>query len=432
MELHALQVFATVVAEQSFSRAAEKLLRTQPAVSLALQRLEDGARGHADRPGAAKELVLTDAGPLVLDFARRFENLRGGAGRRAGRAARQLGRAAGHRRQRIVDAVPAAAHRALPASCYPKIKVQVRRSQSSRIPAELLEGDLELGVASYDPGDDRLVSKVIYTDALAFIVSPRHRFAAPQVRLDRRARRGDLHRPQRRLPLPRDVVLREFRRHKVPLNMDVEMPTLETIRKLVAEQRGGGLPAPHGASARTSRAAGPARDPRQRAARRAQGPAAVRRGPARSATPPAPSSNWCRETSSAVSPVFRLRWMARALILDRTLSKAPTSPAPEPPQRDSKDESTWAVRMAARRAHANWRPSREARRYGIQLRRFAGPAGLPRAAQSPAHRAPDRPARRPRHPVRGPEGGGRHDERREARPGGDHGRLRLSQPAVPG
>jgi len=40
MELHTLQVFATVVAERSFSRAAEKLYRTQPAVSLAVQRLE--------------------------------------------------------------------------------------------------------------------------------------------------------------------------------------------------------------------------------------------------------------------------------------------------------------------------------------------------------------------------------------------------------
>jgi uncharacterized protein len=36
--------------------------------------------------------------------------------------------------------------------------------------------------------------------------------------------------------------------------------------------------------------------------------------------------------------------------------------------------AAWAARMAVRRAHASWRPSREARRYGIQLRRFAGPA----------------------------------------------------------
>jgi DNA-binding transcriptional LysR family regulator len=36
----------------------------------------------------------------------------------------------------------------------------------------------------------------------------------------------------------REVVLREFRRHKVPLNMEVEMPTLETIRRLVQSNEG--------------------------------------------------------------------------------------------------------------------------------------------------------------------------------------------------
>ena len=40
MELHTLQVFLAVATERSFSRAAEKMFRTQPAISLALQRLE--------------------------------------------------------------------------------------------------------------------------------------------------------------------------------------------------------------------------------------------------------------------------------------------------------------------------------------------------------------------------------------------------------
>ena len=36
----------------------------------------------------------------------------------------------------------------------------------------------------------------------------------------------------------REVVLRAFQRHKVPLNMDVEMPTVETIRKMVQRNEG--------------------------------------------------------------------------------------------------------------------------------------------------------------------------------------------------
>ena len=75
MEFYPLHVFLTIAAEKSFSRAAEKLLRTQPAVSLALQRLElDLGEKLIDR--SAKDLVLTDAGRTVLDYARRFENLR--------------------------------------------------------------------------------------------------------------------------------------------------------------------------------------------------------------------------------------------------------------------------------------------------------------------------------------------------------------------
>jgi DNA-binding transcriptional LysR family regulator len=36
----------------------------------------------------------------------------------------------------------------------------------------------------------------------------------------------------------RAVVVREFQKHKVPLNMDIEMPTIETIRKLVQRNEG--------------------------------------------------------------------------------------------------------------------------------------------------------------------------------------------------
>ena len=74
MELHSLQVFLTVANEKSFSRAAEKLYRTQPAVSLAVQRLEQEiGEKLIDRSG--KDLILTDAGQNVLEYARRFQSL---------------------------------------------------------------------------------------------------------------------------------------------------------------------------------------------------------------------------------------------------------------------------------------------------------------------------------------------------------------------
>lgn len=235
MELYALQVFSTVVAERSFSRAADKLFRTQPAISLTVQRLEAelGAK-LIDR--GAKDLILTDAGRTVLDYARRFRNL----GQELEDALAELrdksaGRLAiGANESSTLYLLP---HIERYRERYPRIKVQIRRSQSSKIPTELLEGDLELGVASYDPGDDRLATKVIYTDALAFVVSPKHRLA--RRRSVSIAELGTETFIAHNVVSPyREVVLREFRRHKVPLKMDVEMPTLETIRRLVQDNQG--------------------------------------------------------------------------------------------------------------------------------------------------------------------------------------------------
>ena len=87
------------------------------------------------------------------------------------------------------------------------------------------------------PAIDRLATKVIYTDALAFIVSPAHRLAKRRsVSIAELGKETFI--AHNVLSPYRDVVLREFRRHKVPLNMDVEMPTLETIRRLVQNGEG--------------------------------------------------------------------------------------------------------------------------------------------------------------------------------------------------
>src|SRR5580693_5331306 len=176
MELHSLRVFLTVASEKSFSRAAEKLLRTQPAISLAIQRLEL-VLGEKLIDRSAKDLLLTDAGKIVLEYARRFENLQGDlenalAELRDKSAGRLTIGANESSTLYLLDHIEDYRRR------FPKIKVQIRRSASSKIPAELIDGDLELGILTYDPEDERLISKVIYTDHLAFIVSPAHRLAS--------------------------------------------------------------------------------------------------------------------------------------------------------------------------------------------------------------------------------------------------------------
>jgi DNA-binding transcriptional LysR family regulator len=235
MELYPLQVFLAVATEKSFSRAAERLLRTQPAVSLAVQRLEaELGEKLIDRSG--KELMLTDAGRTVLDYARRFENL-----------TQELGNSLTELRDHSAGRLAIGANESTTLyllkhieryrHLYPKVKVQVRRSLSSKIPAELIDGNLELGVISYDPTDERLLSHVIYTDSLALVVSPKHRFARRR-HISITELGMETFVAHNVLSPYREVVLREFQRNKVNLNMDIEMPTVESIRKLVQNNLG--------------------------------------------------------------------------------------------------------------------------------------------------------------------------------------------------
>jgi DNA-binding transcriptional LysR family regulator len=235
MELYPLKVFQTVANERSFSRAAEKLLRTQPAVSLAIQRLESALNEKLiDRSG--KELLLTDAGRIVLEFARRFENLESDlvnalAELRDNSSGRLIIGANESTTLYLLQHIEQYRHQ------YPRVKVQVRRSLSSKIPAQLLDGDLELGILSYDPEDERILGKVIYTDHLSFVVSPVHPLAErEEVSIaDLGAETFIAHNV---MSPYRATVIREFQRQRVTLNMDVEMPTVEAIRRLVQRNEG--------------------------------------------------------------------------------------------------------------------------------------------------------------------------------------------------
>ena len=235
MELHELQVFRTVAEEASFSRAAVKLGRTQPAVSLAVQRLE-AELGEPLIDRGTKALRLTDAGQLVHDFAKRFGNL---GSELTGALAELRDKGAG---QLVIGANESTTlyllgHIVQYRRKYPRVRVLVRRSLSSKIPEDILGGELELGVISYDPRDERLSTREIYTDHLAFVVSPQHRLA------DRKsvaiAELGmETFIAHIVLSPYREGVLREFERRQVPLNRDIEMPTIESIKKLVQMNEG--------------------------------------------------------------------------------------------------------------------------------------------------------------------------------------------------
>ena len=231
LDVTPLQVFLTVVEEGSFTRAAEKLQRTQPAVSVAVQRLEaEVGEKLIDRSG--RELALTDAGSIVLDAARRQQNLqRELFNRLAELRHKAVGRLAlGANESMILYLLP---HLIRFRERFPQVQVVVQRTRSSQIPDHLLAGDVDFGVASFLPGDERFGSRVLYRDHLAFVVGPQHRLAKKKIIAIQELGKETFVAHNVASPY-REVVLREFHRHKVALDMAVEMPTVESIRRMVA------------------------------------------------------------------------------------------------------------------------------------------------------------------------------------------------------
>src|SRR5258706_5597205 len=74
MDLAALKIFLAVAQERSFSRAAAKVHRTQPAVSQAVRRLElELGEQLFDR--SSKTGTLTEAGRMLQNYGQRLGRL---------------------------------------------------------------------------------------------------------------------------------------------------------------------------------------------------------------------------------------------------------------------------------------------------------------------------------------------------------------------
>lgn len=231
MELNELETFLTVAREGSFSRAAAKLHRTQPAVSQAVRRLE-GDLGETLFDRSSRDGLLTDAGRVLFDYAEKLLNLR-----------LETFAALAELREMQRGELQVAANEytclyLLPIlhefrRLSPMIKVTVQRALASRIPDEVRQHGVEMGILSYRPTDPQLRSIVVYRDQLAFVVHPRHPLVgAEQVSIRQLGAESFI---AHQVPSPnREKVLQAFRRHQTPLNMAVELPTLGAIKKFLS------------------------------------------------------------------------------------------------------------------------------------------------------------------------------------------------------
>src|SRR6476661_5580513 len=176
MDINQLEVLVAVAREKSFSRAADVLNRTQPAVSQAVRRLEQEI-GEKLFDRSSKDGTLTLAGELLLDYAKQMLNLRQTA-HNAIREMRDL-----HHGKVTISANEHTVFYLLPVieefrKLYPLIKVEVQRGVASRIPKEIMAREAELGIVSFEPHDETLRSVRVLDDELVLIVSPNHRLAA--------------------------------------------------------------------------------------------------------------------------------------------------------------------------------------------------------------------------------------------------------------
>ena len=235
MELSQLEVFLTVARERRFSRAAEKLYRTQSAVSQTIRKLEQEI-GEPLFDRTSREGVLTDAGRVLQEYAEKLLNLRQDA-QEALIEMREL-----QKGSLAIAANEFTALYLLPVlgefrRLHPTIKITVQRSLGSRIPDDILKHNVELGVLSYNPQEPQLQSTVVYLDELVFVVPPGHPLAsAGEVSIRQLGAESFV---AHIVSSPyRDKVIEPFRQHKTPLHMDVELPTLQAIKRFVSMGNG--------------------------------------------------------------------------------------------------------------------------------------------------------------------------------------------------
>lgn len=230
MHLQDLNVFVTVATERSFSKAAKKLHRTQPAVSQAIHRLEEelGDRlfDRSSRNGA-----LTEAGVLLREHAVRL--LRMSAEAEA--AVRELQQV---RRGRVLlGANEAAVHSVLPiierfSGAHPQAQVEVRRVPSRQMATELLQRTIDFGVLTFQPPEKGLQSISLGSDELVMLAHPKHALAErKRVSIEEVGREVVIAHND---PSPtRERVLRLYERRHAPINIQIALPSLDGIKRAV-------------------------------------------------------------------------------------------------------------------------------------------------------------------------------------------------------
>jgi DNA-binding transcriptional LysR family regulator len=240
MDLMQLEMFVAMVEESNFHKAAERVFRTQPALSMALRKLEQEISAPLFDRTNRNDYSLTDSGEVLYEYAKRLLNLRD----EALTTLKQLHTLQSGRIR--IGANESTSLYLLPQIIlsfreqYPRIKIEVFRQLSARLPYELRQRNMDVAILSFLPDESDLESTLLMRDRLVLIASPSHHLAK-----EKRVHIRDLgaesfiahnvHSPARQ------KVIDTFRKYQTPLNITTEIATMETIKKFVAMNIGLGF-----------------------------------------------------------------------------------------------------------------------------------------------------------------------------------------------
>ena len=236
MELRLLEHFLAVSEEGTFTRAAERLCLTQPAVSLSIKKLEDEV-GSALFARDVHDLSLTEAGRTLAEYARRMMRLRDDATRDMARLGSM---AAG---SLTIAAHEAAAVYLLPVALrsyvkkFPDIKVGIYRSRLDEIPRQVMDRQVDVGFVKEAPSFHELQSVEVHSDEMVCIASPKHPLASrPRVSLkDVSGEQFILH---HLCSATADRILRLFEQNSTRCRVVAELWSFENIKEFVRQEVG--------------------------------------------------------------------------------------------------------------------------------------------------------------------------------------------------
>jgi DNA-binding transcriptional LysR family regulator len=176
MDFDQIETFLEVARLSSFSRAAEKRFRTQPAISAQIRALEEevGAR-LLDRTGG--KVSLTAAGKEFQKYAEDAVQAR----RNIVIHLAEMERVP--RGEIVVGANEATCLHILPEvfaefkKQYPNVNVSIRRAEYGRILEQVIDNSVDFGVVALPVNDNRLTVVQIHKDELVIITEPQHPLA---------------------------------------------------------------------------------------------------------------------------------------------------------------------------------------------------------------------------------------------------------------